>query len=88
MWGNLGNAFNVRSETDKALAAYENALRLARELEDLDGEGIWLLNKCLVLDQAGRQREAIACAEAARDALRQAGSAELKQAEQLLERWQ
>jgi tetratricopeptide (TPR) repeat protein len=87
MWGNLGNACCVQNETGEALIAYENALQIARELEDRGGEGIWLLNKSLVLNQEGRRSEAIACAEAARDALREAGSAEVKEVEALLERW-
>ena len=65
-----------------------SAIEIARELEDRNGEGIWLLNKSLVLDQQGRRAEAIACATAARDALRQVGSTEVEAAEALLERWQ
>jgi tetratricopeptide (TPR) repeat protein len=87
LWGNLGNAYCAQNEAHEALAAYESALQIARELEDQDSEGIWLLNKCLILDQQGQRAEAIACAESARDALCQAGSPEASTAEALLERW-
>lgn len=88
MWGNLGNACCAQRDSQGALAAYESALQIARELADLGGEGIWLVNKCLVLDQQGRRSEAIACARDARDVLRRAGSAEVADVEALLERWQ
>jgi tetratricopeptide (TPR) repeat protein len=86
--GNLGNAYRTRDRVDEALAAYESALQLARELADRAGEGIWLLNKCLVLDEQGQREAAVSCAKEALDALRQAGSPDAETAETLLEQWE
>jgi tetratricopeptide (TPR) repeat protein len=88
LWGNLGNAYRTRGQADAAIHAYESALQIARELSDQSSEGIWLLNKSLVLDQQGNRAEALSCAQAARDALHQAGSPECASVDALLERWQ
>ena len=88
LWGNLGNACRMRGQSDAALHAYESALQIARDLADHGSEGIWLLNKCLILDQKGNRAEALSCAKAARDALQQAGSPECASVDALLEQWQ
>ena len=78
----------MRGQSDAALHAYESALQIARDLADHGSEGIWLLNKCLILDQKGNRAEALSCAKAARDALQQAGSPECASVDALLEQWQ
>jgi hypothetical protein len=62
-------------------------LAVAREAGDRRGEGIWLLNLGLALDEQGDRAGAITQVTAARDALEAARSPEAAQAMETLERW-
>jgi tetratricopeptide (TPR) repeat protein len=87
LWGNLGNACCAQGQVAEALAAYEKALCIARELDDQESAGIWLLNMSLALDRQNRRDSAIECAEAALEALSQAGSPDAERVQTLLKRW-
>jgi hypothetical protein len=63
-------------------------LSLARSIEDKRGEGIWLLNLGLALDEQGRRDTAIAQVQAAEQVLREVGHPAAGQAGEWLARWQ
>jgi tetratricopeptide (TPR) repeat protein len=42
--GNLGNAYSNLGDPRKAIEYYEQALKIDKEMEDRQGEGVWLGN--------------------------------------------
>jgi hypothetical protein len=75
-------------EWDAAIDAYDRALGLARQARDRPGEGIWLLDLALALDEKGQRADAIQRMQAAEGVLSQAGHPAAAQAREWLERWE
>ena len=57
--GNLGSAYYRMGQIQKAISFYEQALRLARESNDRQGEGAWLGNLANCFSDLGQNARAI-----------------------------
>ena len=63
--GNLGNAYILLGNLHKAIEYYDQALKIAREIGDIRGEGIHLFNMSISLYNLGQRDKAIPLAESA-----------------------
>jgi tetratricopeptide (TPR) repeat protein len=71
--GGLGSAYSRVGRNRESIAYYEQALEIAREIGDRQGEGTWLGNLGDTYNSLGRYQEAIAYTEQALDIARQVG---------------
>jgi tetratricopeptide (TPR) repeat protein len=71
--GNLGTAYYRMGHHRRAIACYEEALRLAREHNDRWGEGVWLGNPGNCYGELGQTGQAIDCFEQALVITREVG---------------
>jgi tetratricopeptide (TPR) repeat protein len=86
--GNLGTVYSSTGQWETATGYYERALALARQARDRPGEGVWLLDMALVLDEQGQRAEAVQRMQAAEGVLSQAGHSAAAKAREWLERWE
>jgi tetratricopeptide (TPR) repeat protein len=84
----MGNAYHSLGENQKAIELHEEALAIAREIGDRQGEGLILFNISIVLDEIGDRAQATDYAKSALKILEQIESPFANTVRRQLAEWQ